>query len=1050
MSPVGRPRTSTNQGARPPVNQIGVADPFNYGVSLNPATGQVAPWRQFIDTTEDVPELYWPRSVITLDHMRTDSQLAALLTSVMWGISQLRFIVDPNGARPSLIKEISQDLNLPVKGQDDEPLGRMKHRFSHSKFALQALLAVIYGYAYFEQNGDIVDGKWRLRKMFNIMPRTIAQMNVADDGGLVNIVQWAGRSQINGSVPVWGGMTEPIPVDRLTAFVFQQEGYNWHGRSMMRDCFKDWVLKDRLMRVEAVNHERAGGVPYAVAPMGATVPEIEDIAQMMQQFRIGETAGGAVPFGTEIKIAKGTGSEVDRTIQRYDQSMARRFLLMLANLAQGGNAQVGSYALGETFEDFFLVGQRHIAQWYCDTVNEHIIEDIVDWNYGEDEELVPKLTWERTSEDSLGTEQLATLVQRGVIIVDDELENSVRYKYQLPKRKSPRPDEVVGPGIPRQPGELPPGGVAEPAAGDPSGAPSSGTPATPAKPAAKASILRRFSRKPSVMAKADTSGGETFVPVLVTVPNVEILHAGWEYPLSTGYRTFTPEDLRDCVMAANEDPSIPSPRLKIGHIDPRFNGGEFDGSPAFGKATNLRLSENGMSVYADYVGVPKWLADIMPTAYPSRSIEGYDDVPKFGINGMDMYESQTGHKWRFVLSACSLLGIEWPGVTVLEDLPQWYGEEMPDSVIVDPALLQATGGDPMKKFPFPRRAGTAASANLDDVRRSFYDEYCRASPEMSWWWIQAILVDPNELVVEDDETGQLYKIPFSTDAEGMVAFDDADPVRIEYVPDTREANKAAASHVAATLAIGRKVAASWSTREESVPAPATTATGGQMDPKEIRTRLGLAEDATDADVQETLRTLNAAAGVEPTVEVPAAPVVTEPAAAAVTEPAAPAAPVTEVTAPAAVAASGLPDGMVAIDRETLAMLQASGKETSEFISKQRERDREQLVSAAIGDGRIAPKSKDHWLEYLKTDPTGAETLASLQKGLIPVELRGHAPSSATGGAVDPLSELGDDIVGTWTDQLFPEVANARATAARAAEGTARRSRITADSSYARR
>jgi hypothetical protein len=145
---------------------------------------------------------------------------------------------------------------------------------------------------------------------------------------------------------------------------------------------------------------------------------------------------------------------------------------------------------------------------------------------------------------------------------------------------------------------------------------------------------------------------------LRTVKNVEILHAGIEYSLSTGATTFTPEDLRDVVTAANEDPSIPSPRLKLGHVDPRFNDQSvFDATPAFGKATNLRLSENGMAVMADYVGVPEWLAEIMPTAYPSRSIEGYWNV-----------ESQMGKRWRFVLSACSLLGVTWPGVTVLEDL----------------------------------------------------------------------------------------------------------------------------------------------------------------------------------------------------------------------------------------------------------------------------------------------------------------------------------------------------------------------------------------------
>lgn len=467
MPPVGRPRVTTRQGIRAPVNELGVAEPLNFGVGIDVARGTVAPWRQWIDTVEYVPEMRWPQSLSVLNQMRTDSQLAALVTAVMYGITQLRFLIDPNGARPSLVQEISEDLNLPVKGQDEQPMGRMKRRFSHHKFATQAMLSVIWGHMYFEQVGDIVDEKWRLRKLAPRMPQTLYRINVADDGGLVSIVQWFGAH-----TPLPGQAPE-IPVDRLTAFIFQQEGYSWVGRSMMRDCFKDWMLKDKLIRIEAINHERAGGVPYANAPQGATVSEISDLDQMMRQFRIGESSGGALPFGAELKIAKGSGSDIDKTIQRYNESMARKFMMMVANLAQGGQ-HVGSYALGDIFNDLWHIGQRAIAQWYCDVMNEHVIEDICDWNYGEEEELVPKLTWERTREDSLGVEQLATLVQRGVIIVDDEIENATRFKYQLPKRTKPRPDYAVGPGVPRQPPENPPETKVGASVASPVGAPSSG------------------------------------------------------------------------------------------------------------------------------------------------------------------------------------------------------------------------------------------------------------------------------------------------------------------------------------------------------------------------------------------------------------------------------------------------------------------------------------------------------------------------------------------------------------------------------------------------
>jgi hypothetical protein len=67
-------------------------------------------------------------------------------------------------------------------------------------------------------------------------------------------------------------------------------------------------------------------------------------------------------------------------------------------------------------------------------VTEHVIEDIVDWNYGEDEELTPRITWERASEDALGSEELANLVHQGVITMDDETENWVRYRKLMPKK----------------------------------------------------------------------------------------------------------------------------------------------------------------------------------------------------------------------------------------------------------------------------------------------------------------------------------------------------------------------------------------------------------------------------------------------------------------------------------------------------------------------------------------------------------------------------------------------------------------------------------------
>lgn len=469
-------------------------------------------------------------------------------------------------------------------------------------------------------------------------------------------------------------------------------------------------------------------------------------------------------------------------------------------------------------------------------------------------------------------------------------------------------------------------------------------------------------------------------PVLVTVSNVPIVEAGVEYALSTGPATFTPEDLRDAVTAENEDQSIPSPRLKIGHIDARYNDrSKYDGTPAFGKATNLRLSENGMVVYADFVGVPKWLADIMPAAYPSRSIEGYWNVT-----------ANSGKEWGFVISAVSLLGIEWPGVTRLEDLPLYYGSEMPEEVQIVTAA-SGQGGDPII---FKKKA--SAAANLDDVRREFYSAYVEDNPGAYWWWIRAVLISPNELIVEDDEDGQLYRIPFDVGASGEVSFGDPSKVRIEYVdqPESAEARKAAATFVAAGLVADREVLASWSTRADSCPARAT---GGGMDPalEDLRNRLGLPEDTPEAKLQEIAATVsNAVGGTSPS------PDPSNRLGTPVVQPVGTGDNNNDVTVPPVptpVAASaknedededddGDEDGVVKIDAETFERLKA-GAAAGLQLSQERDRnERQTLVAAAISDGRIPPARREYWESYIEKDPQGGkEALASLTPGLVPVD-----------------------------------------------------------------
>src|SRR5215475_1084129 len=106
-------------------------------------------------------------------------------------------------------------------------------------------------------------------------------------------------------------------------------------------------------------------------------------------------------------------------------------------------------------------------------------------------------------------------------------------------------------------------------------------------------------------------------PNTTTVKDVEIVQTGIEYPLATGPATFTTEDLSDLVESQG-DPAIKAPRLKLGHTADL--GLLADGQPAIGTLGNLRLEQDGHLVVGDYIGIPTWLAAVLPSAYPARSI----------------------------------------------------------------------------------------------------------------------------------------------------------------------------------------------------------------------------------------------------------------------------------------------------------------------------------------------------------------------------------------------------------------------------------------------
>jgi hypothetical protein len=503
---------------------------------------------------------------------------------------------------------------------------------------------------------------------------------------------------------------------------------------------------------------------------------------------------------------------------------------------------------------------------------------------------------------------------------------------------------------------------------------------------------------PGVCALGSISAAGSEVADLVDIKDVEIVQTGIEYNLASGPKTFTTDDLKDAVESQN-DAAIKAPRLKLGHT--ASIGLLADGQPAIGTVGNMRLEKDGHLVLGDYLGVPEWLAKVLPSAYPARSIEGITGV-----------STNTGHKWSLVITDLALLGVVWPGVSTLDDIQALYSVDGPDNVQVLTTKEEVEG------------IAIRAQVNNDDILRQYREQ---KTPDQMWWWVHAMMRDPDELIVEDEDNGQLYRIPYSIKGE-TIEFADPIPVKIVFKdkpkPKTKQEARAALSEVLVTA-----------NRKEFNRMTIES----QVDPVALRNALGLEDSATDDEVQTALASAGwitppgrevpaggrAAGSEQPGTNEPGSPQPTAVPGSATTQQdvASPDHPTNDPGTSAPVPAPFVPPAPVAgsadlvhLDRATYQRLLA-GAETAERLDKNtRETERDHLIAQAVSDTKIEPSRADHWRRKFDEDPEGTRHLLTAsfeQGGLAP----GVVPVTALGGE----HSTEDTSAEAYPSEWLPEV-----------------------------
>lgn len=387
---------------------------------MTTSAGGLLPWSVWFDDREYAPDVRWPQSVSTYRRMQTDAQLKGLLLATTLPIQRMRWEIDPNGAKPEVVAHTCASLNLPQVGADTPRPRRRRKRFDFGRHLRHSLQALSYGHYYFEEEYDYGDprlggdGLYHLAKLGTRPPRTIMNIATEDDGSLKGIQQniWVSGGPIHAGGAMFGPIIES---NRLLPYLWDTEDdADWVGRSMLRPCLRDWLVKDALIRVDAAKHQRNGmGVPWFEVDPNASDKQVKELAEIAERWRAGEASGGAGPGKLHLKGVEGDLPDTIRSIRYHDEQMSKAFLLLFFNL--GGDATSGSKALGGEFIEWSIEGQDAVAEWLRDNTQEQIEREVA-WNWGDDEQP-PALVCQRTESEELAFADLVKGYETGLIAI---------------------------------------------------------------------------------------------------------------------------------------------------------------------------------------------------------------------------------------------------------------------------------------------------------------------------------------------------------------------------------------------------------------------------------------------------------------------------------------------------------------------------------------------------------------------------------------------------------------------------------------------------------
>ena len=385
------------------------ADISTIGVSGNTGREGVADTGEYLENLDG----YTGRTVY--DQMRrSDGQVGAVLQAIILPIRQANYFIEPASEDPKdieIAEQTAKDFleNMTITWDDV-----IRH----------ACLMFPFGFSVLEKIWEVRDGRVVPRKLDPRLPQSIFEW-VWNDG----------KDRLTGPKQVdTNGDEITLPIEKILVFTVDREGDNWEGKSILRNAYKSWYIKDQLEKINAIKHDRHGvGIPVMEVPQSVKDGDEQwnNTETILQNIQANEQGYVITPEGYTFSIVGGGGdkggTDALPSINYYDEMIARSVLAMYLNL---GTTDTGSRALGESFVATFLMSLQAYADYICSVITRFAIREYVDFNWTVTD--YPTLKVRRIKQ--LDPVVIAELVKARVITPDLDVENTIRKELDYPEK----------------------------------------------------------------------------------------------------------------------------------------------------------------------------------------------------------------------------------------------------------------------------------------------------------------------------------------------------------------------------------------------------------------------------------------------------------------------------------------------------------------------------------------------------------------------------------------------------------------------------------------